>query len=237
MRRGGGRTACGWRSGVRIASLDESEGSRRYLWGLCALQGDELMKDRNDASEDFSLGLPTKAYRYLSAILPCKQRLLFSVFKFSYFHPRIFLNSARILFTMALRIAVRRSSAVCHCFASISVREPAFIRRSASAMAVPTSSQPEKAGNDIHVRVPFSHNSLAIETDKPIERSLSPKPRPSHRFSNSRNCRRAPPIHGSDICPAATNDGEGRRMLHMGHRKQKIFGLHSRYCRQCSRSL
>ena len=53
---------------------------------------------------------------------------------------------------MALRIAARRSSAAFHCIANASVREPAFVRRNASAMAVPTSSQPEQTGNDIYVR-------------------------------------------------------------------------------------
>ena len=71
MRRGGGRAACGRRLGVRIASLDESKGSLRYLWGLCALQGDELMKDRNDASDELSLG-PLRLIVILAPFCLCK---------------------------------------------------------------------------------------------------------------------------------------------------------------------
>lgn len=52
---------------------------------------------------------------------------------------------------MALRLAVRRSSAVCNCVANASIREIVYIRRNASAMAVPTSSQPEQSANEIHV--------------------------------------------------------------------------------------
>ena len=52
---------------------------------------------------------------------------------------------------MALRLAVRRSNAVCNCVVNASIREIVYIRRNASAMAVPTSSQPEQRANEIHV--------------------------------------------------------------------------------------
>ncbi|KAK0513687.1 hypothetical protein JMJ35_003409 [Cladonia borealis] len=58
---------------------------------------------------------------------------------------------------MALRISTRRSSAICNCVASVSSRGPRFTRRNASAMAVPTSSQSEKAGNDFNREASLSN--------------------------------------------------------------------------------
>lgn len=52
---------------------------------------------------------------------------------------------------MALRLAIRRSAVICNGIARASVHEQVLSRRNASAMAVPTESQPERTKNDFSV--------------------------------------------------------------------------------------
>ena len=60
---------------------------------------------------------------------------------------------------MALRLAVRRSGAAYNGVARVFTQEPGLSTRNASAMAVPTESQPEMTNNDFSVP---HHHSKAL---------------------------------------------------------------------------
>lgn len=64
---------------------------------------------------------------------------------------------------MALRLAIRRSAVICNGIARASVHEQVLSRRNASAMAVPTESQPERTKND------FSHEASLPNPDPPSD--------------------------------------------------------------------
>ena len=59
---------------------------------------------------------------------------------------------------MALRNAVRRSITVYSIVYKNAVHEPIIPKRNASAMAVPTQSQPEETKNDYTARLPHQSN-------------------------------------------------------------------------------
>ena len=80
---------------------------------------------------------------------------------------------------MALRHAVRRSRTVYNGICKIPVHEPVIPKRNASAMAVPTESQPEETKNDYTVRL--HHINPIEQADKDPQKEFSlPTPDPPH---------------------------------------------------------
>ena len=80
---------------------------------------------------------------------------------------------------MALRHAVRRSRTAYNGIYKNVVHEPVIPKRNASAMAVPTQSQPEETKNDYTARLPHVNPIERANKDSQKEFSL-PTPHPSH---------------------------------------------------------
>ena len=128
---------------------------------------------------------------------------------------------------MAFRFLVRRSN-VCieqsvafSPIAASTIPRPALLwgvsKRHASAMAVPTESQPEKMHSDIYVWYRSCH--LLPNIDPQLEGSFPSQPRSSSRLPNRCHCRRPYSIYGSNIRTTASDDSQRRRLLRLGHRK------------------
>lgn len=79
---------------------------------------------------------------------------------------------------MALRLAVRRTGAVCNGVTRVSIHEPVLSRRNASAMAVPTDSQAEETKHDYSVSFIF-HRSRRTNKLITVQKEASlPNPDP-----------------------------------------------------------